>query len=238
MTRHRIISLLFSCILLTGLANSCSCQKENGEPSTFLVNKVAGASTISVSADAQKVLVPVVCDQAWEVAPEEGTAASWLTYTKEAGPDAQHWNFRLMLPEWTGASPRTALFVFRSGSQMRHLTVVQAPPDGFLQETRPGLYGADGNDWIFDPSRNQLSRLNAVGEHSLRILDPASLTVLTLAAWPKGLQTGDEVDLYCRICEKGITRLSEHYPGTRVLRARGGKAWLQAPSGERFIVLL
>ena len=117
-----------------------------------------------------------------------------------------------------------------------------APPTPPVEEedpiTRvqiPGAYGVKGGDQILSPSR-QSSILGYGNSFSYRILDPSTLTVVSLSGLPNGLQKGSKVSFQYRLARRGVTVATQQFENLPVVKVQDGRAWIRQ-SDETFFVI-
>ena len=101
----------------------------------------------------------------------------------------------------------------------------------------PGAYGVPGGSQILQHSW-QGSVLLYGDSFSYRLLDPVSLTVVSLSGLPVGIEAGKNVDFQYRLSRRGISLASESYSGVQVLQVKDGKAWLKKDEETFFVIQL
>lgn len=101
----------------------------------------------------------------------------------------------------------------------------------------PGAYGVPGGDQILQLSR-QSSTLFYGNSFSYRLLDPSTLTVVSLSGFPKGLEEGDTVSFTYRLVRRGVTIATARYDGVKVIKTGGGMAWLKKDENCFFVIEL
>jgi hypothetical protein len=159
----------------------------------------------------------------------------WIQVVRDR-TGSTRWEFTLHVAELTGVLPRAVTLVFHSGENQLKYTVQQEPPASFFWKRQIGAYGVKGGDFLYEPKRQQLSRLHYPGGTSLRILEPSSAKVCTLSGLPEQLEAGQELTLHYSVCEKGLVKVSETYAGVRVLRVTSSLAWLRLSDNLYFII--
>lgn len=111
------------------------------------------------------------------------------------------------------------------------------PEDPVTQVFIPGAYGVKGGDQVVDPSR-QAGVYISGNTLSYRILDPASLTVVSLSGLPVPLQEGSSVSVHYRLARGGRTLESEVYENVRILLINDKMAWLKKSDQIFFVIQL
>ena len=120
---------------------------------------------------------------------------------------------------------------------------VPAPPtpggeeDPITHVTIPGAYGVKGGDQILQPSR-QTSVLVYGNTFTYRILDPSTLSVVSLSGLPVGLEVGDAISLHYRYARGGKTLESELYENVQILMTNDKMAWLKKNDDIFFVIQL
>lgn len=110
-------------------------------------------------------------------------------------------------------------------------------PDPVLQVLIPGAYGVKGGDQVLDPSRQSGSLI--VGDtFSYRILDPGSLTVVSLSGLPVTLREGHKITVHYRLFKGGRTLENEVYENVDILRVTDTMAWLRKSDQIFFVIQL
>lgn len=109
--------------------------------------------------------------------------------------------------------------------------------DPVTQVSIPGAYGVKGGDQVLDPSR-QAGTLIADKTFSYRILDPSSLTVVSMSGLPVGLQAGDKVSVHYRLSRGGRTIESELYENAEILMTNDKMAWIKVSDQIFFVIQL
>ena len=99
----------------------------------------------------------------------------------------------------------------------------------------PGAYGVKGGDQVLQLSR-QSSILTYGKTFSYRMLDPATLTVVSLTGLPVGLDTGDKVSFQYRLSRRGVTLASEAFEDVPVLLVSDKRAWLKKDDNTFFVL--
>lgn len=109
--------------------------------------------------------------------------------------------------------------------------------DPITKVSVPGAYGVKGGDKILLPS-SQTGVLVYDKSFSFRILDPATLTVVSLSGLPVGLQVGDRISLHYRLSRGGRTLESEVYENVEILMTNDKMAWLKKNEEIFFVIQL
>ena len=230
---RRILAAAWVFALALILLSSCR-SKEVNEPSVFTLNGAEKDIFVGLGPDAQTLRFTLECDHGWELSPM-AMDSEWIRLSQERTSNTI-WTFTLDISEQTGAMSRSANLIFRSGSLSRKFTVQQEAPAPFFWRRQIGAYGVKGGDFLYDPSRQQLSQLRYPGGASLRILEPSTARVCTLSGLPEKLEAGQVLNLQYRVSEKGLVTYFETYPGVRVLRVTSSLAWLRFSDNVYFIV--
>lgn len=111
------------------------------------------------------------------------------------------------------------------------------PEDPVTQVFIPGAYGVEGGDEVLAPSRQ--SGVYITGKtFSYRILDPASLTVISLSGLPVSLKEGDRVSVHYRRQRDGRTLESKVYENVEILLTNDHMAWLKESDQIFFVIQL
>ena len=113
-----------------------------------------------------------------------------------------------------------------------------SPPEEEDVVTRvqvPGAYGVKGGDQILSPSR-QSSVLVYGKSFSYRILDPSTLTIVSLSGLPEGLDVGDKVSFQYRLARHGATLAQERYENLPVVKVQDAKAWIKKDDETFFVI--
>ena len=116
--------------------------------------------------------------------------------------------------------------------------VPPGPPeeeDPITHVTVPGAYGVKGGDKILLPS-SQTSVFVSDNSFSFRILDPSTLSVVSLSGLPVRLKVGDRISLHYRLSKGGRTLESEVYENARILMINDRMVWIKK-SDEIFFVV-
>ena len=100
------------------------------------------------------------------------------------------------------------------------------PEDPVLHVSVPGAYGVKGGDKIQLPSSQT------------RILDPSTLTVVSLSGLPVGLEVGKHISLHYRLARGGRTLVSEVYENVEILLINDQMAWLKKNDEIFFVIQL
>ena len=130
--------------------------------------------------------------------------------------------------------------VFLSGQCKREEPLPPKPEpveDPITKVLVPGAYGVKGGDKIILPS-SQAGLLQYDNYFSYRILDPATLTVVSLSGLPVGLQVGDRISLHYRLARGGRTLESEVYENVQILMINDKMAWLKKNDDIFFVIQL
>ena len=120
---------------------------------------------------------------------------------------------------------------------------VPVPPDPPVEEdpithvSVPGAYGVSGGDKILLPSC-QTSVLVFGKSFSFRIIEPSTLSVISLSGLPVGLKAGDRVSLHYRLARGGRTLESEGYENLEVLLTSDNMAGLKKNDDVFFVIQL
>lgn len=121
--------------------------------------------------------------------------------------------------------------------------VVPTPPgpgpeeDPITHVSVPGAYGVKGGDKILLPS-SQTGVLFYDKSFTFRILDPSTLTVVSLSGLPVGLKVGDRISLHYRLARGGRTLESEVYENVEILMTNDKMAWLKKNDEIFFVIQL
>ena len=130
--------------------------------------------------------------------------------------------------------------VFLVGCEHPTAPVPPQPPvpiDPVTQVFIPGAYGVEGGDEVLAPSRQ--SGVYITGKtFSYRILDPASLTVISLSGLPVSLKEGDRVSVHYRRQRDGRTLESKVYENVEILLTNDHMAWLKESDQIFFVIQL
>ena len=212
-----------------------SCRTQENEPAFFTLNGAERDLVVGLGPDADTLHFTLESNRGWELSPL-ASDSTWVNVTHER-INTTTWAFRLAIAELQGVMPRSASLSFSSNGQTRKFTVQQEAPAAFFWRRQIGAYGVKGGDFVYNPSRQQLSQLHCPGGTVLRILDPAAATVCTLSGLPETLEAGQEFTLSYRVCEKGLVTAFETYPGVRVLRVTPSLAWLRMSDNIYFIII-
>ena len=231
----RILAAAWETSLAIFLLASCH-TKEVNEPTVFTLNGAEKDVVVGLGPDAQTIHFTLECDHGWELNPLGAADGEWVQVNRERTTTTT-WTFTLSIAELTGVMPRSASLLFRSGSLTRKFTVQQEAPAPFFWRRQIGAYGVKGGDFLYDPSRQQLSQLHYPGGTSLRILEPATARVCTLSGLPETLEAGQSFTLQYRVSEKGLVTCFETYPDVRVLRVTSSLAWLRWSNDVYFIII-
>lgn len=115
--------------------------------------------------------------------------------------------------------------------------VVPQDPDPITVNTIPGAYGLEGGDVLFDASVYQISSLYYKTGCSYRILDPASMSVVSFSGFPniKDLRNGTKVSFLYRVQKHGHTTVCRKYDMV-VVQEQDRMVWIKE-SDTCYIVL-
>ena len=113
----------------------------------------------------------------------------------------------------------------------------EPPEDPITHVLVPGAYGVKGGDKILLPS-SQTSVLQYDKSFTFRIIEPSSLTVVSLSGLPVGLEVGDRISLHYRLARRGKTLESEVYENVEILMTNDKMAWLKKSDGIFFVIQL
>ena len=108
-------------------------------------------------------------------------------------------------------------------------------PDPITMITIPGVYGVEGGDIIFDYSKDQLSVVEYDTGCTYRLINPETVTVVSVSGLPWELTTGQSVSFLYRVQKHGHSTVSKRYQ-MQVMQVKDGKAWLKQDD-KTFIVL-
>ena len=100
----------------------------------------------------------------------------------------------------------------------------------------PGVYGVNGQNWLYKEAGDQTSVLKQGSGLSFRILTPATYTALQLTGLPQNPAVGD----YCSVEIKRFVKLTPTYSETlsfKALKHEGNKLWLLSDNGTGIIAL-
>lgn len=111
------------------------------------------------------------------------------------------------------------------------------PEDPVLHVSLPGAYGVKGGDKIQLPY-TQTSVLTYGNLFTYRILDPATLTVVSLSGLPVGLEVGKRISLHYRLMKGGRTLVDEVYENVEILLINDQMAWLKKNDEIFFVIQL
>ncbi len=108
--------------------------------------------------------------------------------------------------------------------------------DSILSQDEYGAY-RNGNNRIYDPDMDQLSREYTVSSHKLcfAILTPSTGTILQMDGIKTPPLMGDSFTLQCKEFQGLFTNWSGNY-SVKVLRVDGPKVWLSDGEGNGFII--
>lgn len=234
----RSFSLGSLLICLLGLWSLAGCgPKENREDdgSRFLVNGRTGDSEFSPSADVQTLYFDVYSEKKWDCI-QEGFERSWVSYEMVRSDKKDTWKISLILTENTGNAPRTAVFIFTSGTLQRRVTVTQSVEDPVFRTHTIGAYGVPGGDVIFDRERFQYSRLHyGTDRLSFRLFNPSAVRLATLSGLSRNMEPGMLFTVLYRVQEGGLTRVSESYE-VQVIRVKESLVWLKKDENTYFVL--
>ena len=97
--------------------------------------------------------------------------------------------------------------VLYAGCGPQNVTTPPSPPaeeDPVTRISVPGAYGVPGGDQILQPAR-QTGALYYGNSFTFRILDPSTLTVVSLSGIPRDMKEGSSFSLYYRLSKDGKT---------------------------------
>ncbi len=117
-------------------------------------------------------------------------------------------------------------------------TTPPSPPaeeDPVTRISVPGAYGVPGGDQILQPAR-QTGALYYGNSFTFRILDPSTLTVVSLSGIPRDMKEGSCFSLYYRLSRDGKTLQSEKYENVKILMANDSMAWLKYSESVFFVI--
>ena len=111
------------------------------------------------------------------------------------------------------------------------------PDAGILRITTPGLYGVGGLNYRFGTDGwNQCSFLTAAdGSIRWRLINAATLSVLTLTGPKADTAQGEELTLHVALDEKGTHTFIENY-NARLLYEKDGTWWYKVDEETYFIL--
>ena len=112
-----------------------------------------------------------------------------------------------------------------------------AGEDPVVKVQIPGAYGVPGGDQILLPSR-QLGVLFYGSSFSVRLLDPATVTVASISGLPEGLSEGQKVSFVYRLSSRGRTLALQAYEDIPVVRIKDNLAWLKKDDQTFFVISL
>ena len=121
--------------------------------------------------------------------------------------------------------------------------VVPKPPvpepeeDPITHVQVPGAYGVKGGDKILLPS-SQTGVLIYDKSFTFRIIEPSSMTVVSVSGLPVGLKVGDRISLQYRLSRGGRTLESEVYENVQILMTNDKMAWLKKNDEIFFVIQL
>ena len=200
-----------------------------------MVNGRIGDSDLHPSADVQVLRFEVFSQKQWTCS-KEGSEVDWITFEKTEAEKKNTWKISFTLTENMGNAPRTAVFLFASGSLTRRVTITQSTEDPIFRTHTIGAYGVPGGDIIFDRERFQYSRLR-YGERSLsfRLLEASAARVMTLSGLSTSMEPGMQFPVLYRVSEGGCTRILERF-AVLVIRVRPPLVWLKKDDSTYFVV--
>lgn len=129
---------------------------------------------------------------------------------------------------------------FLSGQCDRELPPSPGPEpseDPITKVLTPGAYGVKGGDKILLPS-SQTGVLTYGNSFTFRILEPSTLTVISLSGLPVQLKVGDRISLHYRLAKGGRTLESEVYENVEILLTNDKMAWLKKNDQIFFVIQL
>lgn len=234
--RNPALVAVVSCLVGTLCLAGCNGRTEPENPdSTFIVNGHIGDSEFNPSADVQTLRFEVYCENKWDCV-QEGFERRWISYEIAKAEKKDTWKISFMLTENTGNAPRTAIFLFTSGSMRRRVTVVQSVEDPIFRVHTIGAYGVPGGDVVFAPERFQYGRLLYGADGlSFRLYEPSAARVVTLSGLKRPMEPGMQLRVFYRVLEGGYTRVSQPLE-VQVIRVREPLVWLKKDDNTYFVV--
>lgn len=112
------------------------------------------------------------------------------------------------------------------------------PDDPITQITVPGAYGVEGGTVLFEDAALQRSLLRYGDGQSLRILNPGTMSVVSISGLPDPLRAGARVSFLYRVSKEGISQVARRYEGVEVLKTADGLTWLKVNDATYFILEL
>ncbi len=113
-----------------------------------------------------------------------------------------------------------------------------APPaeeDPITRISVPGAYGVPGGDEILLPSR-QTGALYFGNSFTYRILEPSTMTVVSMSGIPRELKKGERFSLHYRLSKGGKTLQSELYENVEILLTNDKTAWIKFSDRIFFVI--
>ncbi len=234
----RFCSLGRILLCLLGLLCLAGCDTRmvpEDEDNAFVVNGRIGDSEFHPSADVQTLRFEVYSENKWDCV-QEGFERRWISYEIAKVEKKDTWRISIILAENTGNSPRTAVFLFTSGTMRRRVTVTQSVEDPIFRTHTIGAYGVPGGDVVFDRDRFQYGRLQYGADRlSFRLYEPSSARVCTLSGLSSHMEPGMQFTVLYRVQEGGYTRVLESCE-VQVIRVRDNLVWLKKDDNTYFVV--
>lgn len=225
------------CLLLAVLVCVTGCgPRENNEPtapSRFTVNDRNGNLSLGASASAQTLYVAVYCDMDWTISLEQ--EAAWVSW-KQTVSGTHLWALSIILEENSGADDRQAVLQLKSGTEQRNISIKQLGSDQVVTQKAVGAYGVPGGDQSCEGPSRQSAVLSYGDSFSFRILEPESLTAISVSGLPLEMKEGDLVSLHYRVAVQGITKESRLYEDLSVVHIQDGKAWIKQDESTFFVI--
>ena len=135
---------------------------------------------------------------------------------------------------------RTNVLVIKAGKGELRREIVQegiGADAGILRIATPGLYGIGGNNYTFgnDGWNHSSFITEADGSIRWRLVNAATLSVLTLTGPKADAERGEELTLHVSLNEKGTRTLVENYSAS-MLYEKDGTWWYKISEDTYFII--
>ena len=157
-------------------------------------------------------------------------AADWLKFVETKALNSRKTTFRL--EQNTGFEPRRATVSFKYGDDINEtFQVEQAPYNEVLGKTVPGIYGVEGQNFIYTAGKDQLSVLRTADKKlALRILRAEDVQVAEVSGVPSDASFGTELNVTVAVL-KGRDIVVRKATSAYILKADDKNIWLTTPDG-------
>ncbi|MBO7641335.1 MAG: BACON domain-containing protein [Bacteroidales bacterium] len=178
----------------------------------------------------------------FKVGANQGAEAPGLWIKLVSSKAVKENTFTFSISENDRTYTREADIIFFIGDVSDTVTVSQKGVDPLIRTAAIGAYDVQDETWLYRAGNDMLSRLYAADGKtmSMRIINAADVTVISVTGVPVAPAVGDEVTVGFSYFQSGKTLVDTSYP-VKVLKVgtegeEAGLVWLRQEDGAGFII--